>query len=333
MKRHLTDIEVTGHGPLESKIVRCPASKARRHASTGGALAKLGRLRSRVLLAVLLAAACQRDLPPRDGGNGAAPLGVDSRDEAPAPADAATFADVAVDGSSQERPPIPSDPLFTNLTVSSFPEAVVSVPNGATSPRPTIVVLHGSGDRPDWNCDAWRHITGAAGFVLCPRGDYVPRESTAGDARFTLRGGATLRAHVETAFGAMAERFEGYVDLEQPLAVGFSLGAWEIAHLAVGSPARFSRVALVEGGDGVWTAANVRAFAQGGGRRVLFACGSPWCTAPAKAAVARLRAGGVQARLVSASVGHSTDRPLQEAIMRELPWFLDGDPRWTATAP
>jgi hypothetical protein len=92
------------------------------------------------------------------------------------------------------RAPIPPDPLFTNLGVIGFPEAVLSVPNGATSPRPLLIVLHGTSDRPDWNCDAWRHITGAQGFVLCPRGDYDPRESTPTDRRFTLRGGARVRA-------------------------------------------------------------------------------------------------------------------------------------------
>ncbi|MGH7438720.1 MAG: alpha/beta hydrolase, partial [Polyangiaceae bacterium] len=175
-------------------------------------------------------------------------------------------------------PPIPAGPLFTNLAVPSYPEAVVSVPNGATSPRPVIVVLHGTGDRPDWNCDAWRHITGARGFVLCPRGDYVPPESTPGDRRFTLRGGAHLRGYLEAAFDALATRFAGYVDVEHPIVTGFSLGATEIAQIALTDPARFSRVALLEGGHGVWTPPAVAAYAAHGGTRVLFGCGSTWCT-------------------------------------------------------
>jgi poly(3-hydroxybutyrate) depolymerase len=228
--------------------------------------------------------------------------------------------------------PIPPDPLFTNLEVGGVADAdVVSVPNGATSPRPVIVVLHGSGDRPDWNCDAWRHITGARGFVLCPRGVFVPAESTPGDARYTIHGGAALERHLEAAFAALAARFAGYVDLDRPLAAGFSLGAIEIAQIATAHPARFSRVALVEGSHGVWTPAAARAFATNGGRRVLFGCGSPWCVPLAKDAVSRLVAGGVEARAVQARVGHTTDRPLQEAIMGEFAWWLDGDARWTAT--
>jgi poly(3-hydroxybutyrate) depolymerase len=46
-------------------------------------------------------------------------------------------------------PPLPQEPLFTNLVVPGFPEAVLSIPNGATSRRPVLIVLHGSGDRPD----------------------------------------------------------------------------------------------------------------------------------------------------------------------------------------
>jgi poly(3-hydroxybutyrate) depolymerase len=247
--------------------------------------------------------------------------------------EAATLADASDAGDAEAGlAPFPSEPLFTNLSIPGFPEAVVSVPNGATSRRPVLIVLHGSGDRPDWNCDAWRHITGAQGFVLCPRGQYVPLESTKDDLRYTLRGGATLRAHVDAALDALAARFGAYVDVDRPVVTGFSLGATEIGQLAAGDPARFPRVAQLEGGDGVWTAATVAAFSAHGGGRVLFGCGSTWCVPPAKAAAARLAKGGVEARTVCARVGHTTDRPLQEAIMGELAWFLEGDPRW-AVAP
>jgi hypothetical protein len=39
----------------------------------------------------------------------------------------------------------------------------------------------------------------------------------------------------------------------------------------------------------------------------------------------RLGDGGVDAHLVSADVGHTMQRPLQDAIRRDLPWLLDGD--------
>lgn len=242
--------------------------------------------------------------------------------------DALANASTALPDAAPALAPLPADSLFTNLAVAGFPDAVVSVPNGARSPRPLLVVLHGTSDRPDWNCDARRHITGAQGFVLCPRGDYDPRESTPSDRRFTLRGGARLRAYLEAAIAALGTRFAGYVDVERPVVTGFSLGATEIAQIALTEPARFPRVAMLEGGHGVWTAANIGVYGARGGSRVLFGCGSPWCLPPARAAAGRLGRGGVEARVVFAPVGHTNDRPLQEAIMRELSWFFDGDPRW-----
>jgi pimeloyl-ACP methyl ester carboxylesterase len=225
--------------------------------------------------------------------------------------------------------PIPPSPLFYSVPVPGFPDAVVSVPNGATSPRPVMVVIHGSGDRPDWNCDAWRHITGDAGFVLCPRGARNAEWSTKDDERFTHKGGEYLRKHVDAALQALAERWAGYVDLDRPLLEGFSLGATEISQLALKDPARWSRVAVLEGGHDVWTVAAAKSFAAGGGEKVVFGCGSTWCVPAAKATVARLEKGGVSARYVFANVGHTNDRPLQEAIMTQLAWFLEGDPRWT----
>ena len=165
--------------------------------------------------------------------------------------------------------------------------------------------------------------------MLCPRGDYVPLESGRGDdKRYTHRGGAYFRRHVEAALSALATRFADYVDIERPVLAGFSLGATEVASLALGDPARFPRVAELEGGQDVWTDANARAFSTGGGRRVLFGCGSSWCLPAARAATARLQKAGLASRIVQANVGHTTDRPLQEAIMVELGWFLGGDPRW-----
>ena len=268
-------------------------------------------------LVALFAVCCARAPEAFQGADAAPP----SDREAPA-LDAAGDAPIGL-------APIPDQPLFTNLAVPGFPDAVVALPNGASAPRPVLVVIHGSGDRPDWNCDAWRHITGDRGFVLCPRGDYVPRESGPGDdRRYTHRGGAYLRRHVDAALAALATRFAGYVDVDRPVLAGFSLGATEVAGLSGVDPARFPRVAELEGSQDVWTEERVRAFASGGGQTVLFGCGSSWCMPLAKVQTARLQKGGVGARIVHANVGHSTDRPLQEAIMLELGWFLDGDSRW-----
>jgi len=133
---------------------------------------------------------------------------------------------------------------------------------------------------------------------------------------------------VDAAIRALQARFGDYVDGEQPLIAGFSLGATEASELAIGAPARFPRVAVLEGGHNVWTRQAIRAFGDSGGLRVLLGCGSPWCVPLAKATVGRVSAAGIEAHMVYANVGHTTDRPLQEAIMTELAWFLGDDPRW-----
>jgi len=276
-----------------------------------------------------------REAPPAEPAEPVEPTDPAGADARPATEDAQNARNARgvhdaqdADAPAPPLPPIADRPLFTNLTVTGYPEPVVSVPNGATSRRPVILVAHGTSDRPDWNCDAWRHITSARGFVVCPRGEHAPQESTRDDERFTLRGGAYLLGYVDAALAALAVRFAGYVDVDRPVLAGFSLGATEMAQLAVRDPARFPRIAMLEGGQKVWTAAAIRQFEAGGGQRVLFGCGSPWCVPETKAVLARFDKAGFEARMVSANVGHTNDRPLQEAVMAQLEWFLGGDARW-----
>jgi predicted esterase len=225
--------------------------------------------------------------------------------------------------------PLPANPPFVDFPVPGFPDAVVGLPEGARSPRPVIVVIHGLGGRPDPNCKAWRAIVRGWGFVLCPRGEYDPQRSTPGDPRFTHRGGDRLLAHIDAALGALEERYAGYADVRAPVLAGFSLGASEVAALGQRGLSRFPRLAVLEGGLDGWYAPTVEAFAVDGGVRVLFGCGSPWCAPSATAAAIRIgRRAGVEARVASAPVGHANTPPLQEAIRAELPWFLAGDDRW-----
>jgi dienelactone hydrolase len=226
--------------------------------------------------------------------------------------------------------PLPADPPFVDFPVPGHPDAVVGLPEGATSPRPVIVVIHGLGGRPDPNCKAWRAIVRGWGFVLCPRGEYDPQRSAPGDRRYTHPGGDRLLAHIDAALEALAERYAGYADVRAPVLAGFSLGASEVASLGQRGLPRFPRLAVLEGGLDGWYAPTVEAFASEGGVRVLFGCGSSWCPPSATAAAVRIaQRPGVEARVASAPVGHANTPPLQEAIRAELPWFLAGDDRWT----
>jgi hypothetical protein len=123
-------------------------------------------------------------------------------------------------------------------------------------------------------------------------------------------------------------RYGSLVDITHPLLSGFSLGATEAALLAQRDPERFPRVAVLEGGLDVWIHETIAAFLSRGGRRVLFGCGSGWCTPPAEAAVERIEHSGIGARVAFADVGHRPAPALQAAVGEELEWFVDGDARW-----
>ena len=49
--------------------------------------------------------------------------------------------------------PLRADGPFVKLPVQGFGDAVVSVPEGATSPRPVVVAVHGNYNRPDSLCE------------------------------------------------------------------------------------------------------------------------------------------------------------------------------------
>ncbi len=164
-------------------------------------------------------------------------------------------------------PPLESTPPIVPLSVPGFPDAVVSVPIGAVSPRPVVVVTHGLWDLPEGICDNWRWIVRDRAWVLCPRGTPMP------DNTFRYKSGPALAREIDAGLHALEERYPGYVDDGPMLYSGFSLGAilgvWIVTH----DPARYPRAVLTEGGEDRFDGATAATYARGGGQRVLFACG------------------------------------------------------------
>ena len=263
-----------------------------------------------------------------------------SRAQAPAPAPAATSAppaepapaQVPAPGASEPAPPQAPPPLagfFESLPVAGHPDAFVSLPTGATGKRPVVVVIHGAGDRPDWQCGGWRRATGEQAFVVCPTGRVDPGSSSKGDTRYAHIGGPALLGYIDASLAALAARYPDYADTATPLLAGFSLGSWEVLALAVQQPARFPRVALVEGVTDKLDDARARAFVQGGGVRILFGCGHKGCEQTAKATAQRLEAHDhLPAHVAFAPVNHTFDPPLEDAVHAELAWLVEGDGRW-----
>jgi predicted esterase len=264
------------------------------------------------------------------GGDAGAPIRA-SEAAAVAMGDAPTAAATgnAVGDAATPMAPLPALPgFFEALPVPGHPDAWMSLPTGATDKRPVVVVIHGAGDRPDWQCGGWRRATRELAFIVCPRGSYAPLDSTKGDARYTHRGGAVLLAYIDASLAAVEARYPDYADTSTPILAGFSLGASEILALAVQAPARFPRIALIEGGTGGWTDERIDAYRAGGGQRVLYGAGQRANESTGRAAVKRLLARGLDARVVYAPVDHTFDPPLEDAVRDELAWFVAGDPRW-----
>ena len=62
--------------------------------------------------------------------------------------------------------PAPDRELETlSLPVDGFLPAVLVLP-ATTTPRPLLVVAHGAGDKPEWQCEWWSAALGSRAVVL-----------------------------------------------------------------------------------------------------------------------------------------------------------------------
>jgi predicted esterase len=230
------------------------------------------------------------------------------------------------------RSPLGGEP-FVDLPVEGHRAAVVSLPLGATSPRPLLVVTHGAGGRPEPHCAFWRALLGSRGFILCPRGSLLGSLAEPQDQGFFYRDHHALEREVTAAMAALRARFGELVDDRAPMYAGFSQGATMGALAFVKRPAVFARLVLIEGGSGEsdeWTISGARAFRETGGARVLFACGRASCFLAAKKSVTYLDKAGVEGRVVhAAGAGHTYGGAVAEAVQGALAWITEGDARWS----
>jgi predicted esterase len=225
--------------------------------------------------------------------------------------------------------PLRSDSAIVPLPVEGFPDAVVSIPLGATTPRPVVVAAHGMWDGPDGLCDDQRWIFRDAAWVLCPRG-----RPTGDNKTFHYDSADSLAREIDAAVRALAERYPGYVDEGAMLYTGFSQGAIFGVSVITRDPARFPRAVLIEGGEDKWTPALASKYAKAGGQRVLFACGLRGRVPAAQRTASMLEGVGVGARAVLGKLPetgqfiHWYNGPIAEETRAALPWLLEADPRW-----
>jgi pimeloyl-ACP methyl ester carboxylesterase len=282
---------------------------------------------------VLLARACAPAERATEPGQPPAPL-VEPSDAAQADdgGDAADSdnADGATDaGDANACAPLGGYPELLELLDGDEKLGVVSVPLGAREPRPLVIALHGGSEKVEHACAAWREITEAYAFVVCPRG-------WGGDERrLGWRTAADTSRRIARAVEATKRTFGAWIH-ETPTIVlaGFSMGAVEVALLASRQPQTYRRVVI---GDSAHKPRSALTFAaawvKGVGERALFLCMTSGCEPSMRAAARNVAREKGSARLnIAPTQKHGLSEPVVQSVRRDWPWLVQGAEGWDGYA-
>ncbi len=208
------------------------------------------------------------------------------------------------------------------LTLPGFLPAVLFVPAGSDS-RPLVVAAHGAGGAPEWDCEYWVRRTFGHAFVLCLRGTQINAHGG-----YYFRDHHALNAELTAAVAAARQGFSR-IALTSGIYAGFSQGA-SMGSLILDKHAdEFPYVVLIEGFQQLNVALG-SAFAQRGGKAVLFACGSRECAKAADSSRHALERAGVRARAEhAAGAGHTAGGAVEALVAQGIEWMLASDPAWT----
>jgi predicted esterase len=210
--------------------------------------------------------------------------------------------------------------------VTGFRDARVSVPLGATEPRPMVVALHGAGDRPEWACGGWRGASDAYPFVICPSG--VPGGAPGG---FVWGSDGEVEREVRSAIEALRSRFGAYVASGCTLLAGFSQGAIRMTPILARGGPWCPQAVLCEGAYDAVGKSFARAFFGVGGRRILLACSQPYCAKVFREREPALREAGIEVRTAySGDHTHNLNAEMVSTLRDAWPWLVQGDPRWAS---
>ncbi len=216
--------------------------------------------------------------------------------------------------------PLKAASWLVELDVAGFGKAALAVPLGANAPRPIVIALHGSADRPEWACAALRSIAGPAPFVLCPRG-VARTDFNASDARYTFGSTDDTARELRVALAELKRRFGVYVAAGPVIFSGFELGADHVAWIATQEPSFFSRLLLIEPTPASWPSSQAALFGRAGGQRVLFAFGPAHRDELGQRAVLTSR-GGAEARAVFLGEGPVTlEAPIRRLLSQNWSWL------------
>ena len=201
------------------------------------------------------------------------------------------------------------------LPVDGFLPALLFVPAGIGAAR-LVIATHGAGGEPEWTCDHWRRLTQERAFVLCLRG-----KSMGAGGGYYYPDHHALDAELVAAERA-ARATEPRIKPGDGIYAGYSQGASMGSIIAARHARAFPYLVLVEGFER-WNIPRLRAFARGGGKRILFACGTGDCRGAAEEAVRYSSQAGVEARVEYASgAGHTAGGDVMARVQGALPWLL-----------
>ncbi len=191
--------------------------------------------------------------------------------------------------------------------------ARVSVPLGTTQPRPILIVLHGERESADQQCRAWRGISAARPFVLCPE-------------LAIQRSDQEVETELRAALKELKQRFGEYVAGGSVVLAGFGSGAEHAVAIARQEPAFFARLVLVDGGHAIWTATAAGAFQQRGGQRVLFGCSNDRCRAEIEPKLAVIRSQNLAIQLAFAGeLPGPLDPRMIELLGQRFAWLISNE--------
>ena len=208
------------------------------------------------------------------------------------------------------------------VTLDDGTEASVTLPLGATEPRPIVVGVHGSGDRPEWSCGEWRGVVDSYAFVVCPHG------TPSGNA-FVWKSSDQVEKRVMAALAAARAKYGLYVMDGPAIYAGFSQGAHMAAAVVKRHPDVFTLIALDEGGYWQTGGDFAATFARGGGKRALLMCSTPGCQTNFTQSQQLLQKSGVDVRVADLGpFGHTINNDVIAAIKPQWKWLVRDDPRW-----
>lgn len=247
-----------------------------------------------------------------------------ARDRGQGPVDAGPAASSAV---PRKLPPLTGHAWMEPVKMPQGRSAVVTVPLGATEPRPIVIGIHGAEDRAEWACGGYRIAAHQYPFVICPQG--LP----AGNDKFSPGGPVRIGQDIQAAISAVRAEFGPYVAPGPIVYAGFSLGAIQGVPLVAATGTRYPRVLLIEGGHEQWTPALASTFRVTGGEMVMMVCASKDCSGY-DGAVDMLKRAGIAAKVVAAGTGrHNLDGEMMSVLADNFSWLVQFDKRWEGLTP